>query len=247
MPLFSIYSLALEQDQEQSVGLQQANTTLHNQTFIQPLMQRKQEHEKKRKDIKELWIRAKRKLAVEAEATYRTCIADATTQQLELEHTKVTVLRQLQDVIKQSDQMLRSATISYYQLMHMQTVALPVHYQTLCESSKLYDPGQQYAAHVRDLQLPEQPVVHYSFETYSPSSSRYKLCLELTPLTKNLGDINGMDPDVVVSTRPFRNIGLSKAAQTHKLRKLRTPAKCRECDSYVYFQGAECEEVSSSP
>lgn len=37
MPLFSIYSLALEQDQEQSVGLQQANTTLHNQTFIQVL------------------------------------------------------------------------------------------------------------------------------------------------------------------------------------------------------------------
>lgn len=57
-------------------------------------------------------------------------------------------------------------------------------------------------------------------------------------------DINGMDPDVVVSTRPFRNLGLSKAAQTHRLRKLRTPAKCRECDSYVYFQGAECEEVS---
>lgn len=57
-------------------------------------------------------------------------------------------------------------------------------------------------------------------------------------------DINGMDPEA--STRPFRNIGLSKAAQTHRLRKLRTPAKCRECDSYVYFQGAECEEVSPS-
>lgn len=54
--------------------------------------------------------------------------------------------------------------------MHMQTVALPVHYQTLCESSKLYDPGQQYAAHVRDLQLPEQPSIQYMFETYSPSS-----------------------------------------------------------------------------
>lgn len=60
-------------------------------------------------------------------------------------------------------------------------------------------------------------------------------------------DINGMDPDVVVSTRPFRNIGLSKAAQTHRLRKLRTPSKCRECDSYVYFQGAECEEVRRRP
>ncbi|XP_026160491.1 rho GTPase-activating protein 45 isoform X2 [Mastacembelus armatus] len=386
MPLFSIYSLALEQDQEQSVGLQQASTTLHSQTFIQPLMQRKQEHEKRRKEIKEQWIRAKRKLmecevnlrkakqayvvrceehdkaktatcraeeegggstaksvekkkrleeearnkADEAEATYRTCIADATTQQLELEHTKVTVLRQLQDVIKQSDQTLRSATISYYQLMHMQTVALPVHYQTLCESSKLYDPGQQYAAHVRDLQLPEQPNVYYTFEAYSPSSSSShhghrprndsfnteQLSHAENPATSvdiTAGDnreaeaqrkrqghkswgstvsddsvagdgesptasstdvskivrtsstgtmssnedadekdgnvasfetpnINGMDPDVVVSTRPFRNIGLSKAAQTHRLRKLRTPAKCRECDSYVYFQGAECEE-----
>ncbi|XP_069006212.1 rho GTPase-activating protein 45 isoform X2 [Embiotoca jacksoni] len=388
MPLFSIYSLALEQDQEQSVGLQQANTTLHTKTFIQPLMQRKQEHEKRRKEIKEHWIRAKRKLlecevnlrkakqgfmarceeydkaktaacraeeegggstakslekkkrleeetrnkADEAEATYRTCIADATTHQQELEHTKVTVLRQLQDVIKQSDQTLRSATISYYQLMHMQTVALPVHYQTLCESSKLYDPGQQYAAHVRDLQLPEQPNVHYAFETYSPSSSSYHghrprndsfntdthssqsdspaISADATAgdnreseihrkrqghkswgstvsddsvvgdggldsptastsdiskivRTSSTGtmssnedadekdgnvasfetpNINGMDPDVVVSTRPFRNIGLSKAAQTHRMRKLRTPAKCRECDSYVYFQGAECEE-----
>lgn len=70
--------------------------------------------------------------------------------------------------------------------MHMQTVALPVHYQTLCESSKLYDPGQQYAAHVRDLQLPEQPGVHYSFETYSPtsSSSRWGILSEQTPHTK---------------------------------------------------------------
>uniref|UniRef100_A0AAQ4NRF0 Rho GTPase activating protein 45b n=1 Tax=Gasterosteus aculeatus aculeatus TaxID=481459 RepID=A0AAQ4NRF0_GASAC len=375
MPLFSIYSLALEQDQEQSIGLQQANTTLHTQTFIQPLMQRKQEHEKRRKEIKEHWIRAKRKLmeceanlrkakqvfmvrceeydkaktaacraeeegggataksvekkkrveeearnkADEAEATYRTCIADATTQQQELEHTKVTVLRQLQDVIKQSDQTLRSATISYYQLMHMQTVALPVHYQTLCESSKLYDPGQQYAAHVRDLQLPEQPTVHYDFENYCPSSSSSQArndsfnAEQTSPADAASGDnrdaeaqrqghkswgstvsddsvggegglesptastsdiskivrtsstgtmssnedadekdvnvtsfespnINGMDPDVVVSTRPFRNLGLSKAAQTHRLRKLRTPSKCRECDSYVYFQGAECEE-----
>ncbi|XP_029905797.1 rho GTPase-activating protein 45 isoform X2 [Myripristis murdjan] len=385
MPLFSIYSLALEQDQEQSFGLQQANSTLHNQTFIQPLMQRKQEHEKRRKEIKEHWIRAKRKLmecevnlrkakqayivrceeydkaktaasraeeegggstakslekkkrleeearnkADEAEATYKTCIADATTQQLELEHTKVTVLRQLQEVIKQSDQTLRSATISYYQIMHMQTVALPVHYQTLCESSKLYDPGQQYAAHVRDLQLPEQPSVHYTFEAYSPSStgssqqghrprndsfntepvshtdsaavtvdtgsgdSREQKRLghkswgstvsddsvggegglesptastgdiSKIPRTSSTGtmssnedadekdgnvasfetpNINGLEPDVVVSTGPFRNVGLSKAAQTHRMRKLRTPAKCRECDSYVYFQGAECEE-----
>ncbi|XP_030640071.1 rho GTPase-activating protein 45 [Chanos chanos] len=391
MPFFSIYSLALEQDLEQSNGAQQAAATLHHQTFIQPLTQRKQEHEKRRKEIKDQWSRAKRKLmeceanlrrakqvymtrceeydkaktaanraeeegssstaksvdkkkrleeearnkAEEAEATYRTCIADAITQQQELEHMKVTVLRQIQEVIKQSDQTLRSATISYYQLMHMQTVALPVHYQTLCESSKLYDPGQQYATHVRDLQMVEEPEMHYEFEPYCPSTSQQPArgrndsfntdsqtgaegsssaaeTTEETPAQKHdlkkarshmthkswgstvsdtdsvgagsglespsasTGDIsqmartsstgtmssnedtdekdgnvgssfdapnmNGIEPEIVVPTGPFRNIGLSKAARTHRLRKLRSPAKCRECDSYVYFQGAECEE-----
>ncbi|KAK9967584.1 hypothetical protein ABG768_001972 [Culter alburnus] len=390
MPFFSIYSLALEQDLEQSSGMHQAASTLNNQTFIMPLLLRKQEHEKKRKEIKEQWLKAKRKLmecevnlrrakqvymarceeydkartaanraeeeggssttkavdkkkrleeearnkAEEAEATYRTCIADATTQHQELEHMKVTVLRQIQEVIKQTDQTIRSATISYYQIMHMQTVALPVHYQTLCESSKLYDPGQQYATHVKDLQMSEEPETHYEFEAYSASSSQPSArartdsantdapsSAEVPPNTGEAGDtsasqkdeqkrarghmshkswgstvsdtdsvgggsglgspttstgdiskmartsstgtmssnedvdekdsnvssfetpnINGIEPEIVVPTGPFRNVGLSKAAQTHKLRKLRSPSKCRECDSYVYFQGAECEE-----
>ncbi|XP_061778322.1 rho GTPase-activating protein 29 isoform X3 [Nerophis ophidion] len=46
------------------------------------------------------------------------------------------------------------------------------------------------------------------------------------------------------SPGPFRNTQMSKAAQTHKLRKLRSPSKCRECDSFIAFQGAECEECS---
>ncbi|XP_061095752.1 rho GTPase-activating protein 45-like isoform X2 [Conger conger] len=390
MPFLSIYSLALEQDLEQSLGVQQAAGTLHIQTFLQPLMQRRQEHEKKRKEIKEQWQRAKRKLmeaesnlrkarqayvsrceehdkarsraeedgggtliksldkkrrleeearckAEEAEATYRTCVADAVTQQQEQEHVKVTVLRRIQEVIKQSDQTLRSATISYNQIMHMQTVALPVHYQTLCESSKLYDPGQQYAAHVKHLRLPEEPKAQYRFEPYSassapqparvrhdsfsadrqssteappasgetpvdggPSHKQRKVRghqshkswpttasdtesvgagsglespststgdVRKIPRTASTGtmssneeldekdekdgnvasfeqSINGMEPEIAAPSGPFRNVGLSKAARTHQLRKLRTPSKCRECDSYVYFQGAECEECS---
>lgn len=46
------------------------------------------------------------------------------------------------------------------------------------------------------------------------------------------------------SPGPFRNTLMSKAAQTHKLRKLRAPSKCRECDGLVVFHGAECEEVT---
>ncbi|XP_078091239.1 GEM-interacting protein isoform X2 [Mustelus asterias] len=42
----------------------------------------------------------------------------------------------------------------------------------------------------------------------------------------------------------FKNIALSKAAQTHRLRKLRAPNKCRECDGLIVVNGAECEECS---
>ncbi|KAL2089614.1 hypothetical protein ACEWY4_014302 [Coilia grayii] len=384
MPLYSVYSQALEQDLEQSAGVQQASVTLQNKTFIQPLLQRKLEHEKKRKELKESWNRARRKLmecetnlrkakqaymsrceeydkaksaackaeeegssstaktvdkkkrleeearnkAEDAEASYKLCIADAITHHQELEDMKVTMLRQIQELIKQSDQTLRSVTISYFSNMHMQTVGLPVHYQSLCENSKMYDPGQQYGTHVKELQMPAEPEASYIFEPYSetcslpqsrprndsfnpegqgtadaadttdgaaPSKGEIKKSRGhlthkswgstvsdtdsvgagsgLGSPTTSTGDIskmartsstgtmssnedadekdvatfessnlNGIEPEIPVPTGPFRNIGLSKAAQTHKLRKLRSPAKCRECDSYVYFQGAECEE-----
>uniref|UniRef100_A0A4W4HJ53 Rho GTPase activating protein 45 n=1 Tax=Electrophorus electricus TaxID=8005 RepID=A0A4W4HJ53_ELEEL len=350
MPMMSIYSLALEQDLEQSGGVQQATTSILTHSFLQPLLHRKQEHEKKRREAKERWLRAKRKLAdaesnlrkarqlyvarseeyekartvankveeehagsthktldrkrrleeearskaEEAEATYRTCVADATTQQHGLEDVKVSVLKQIQDVIRQTDQILRACTIAYYQILHVQTAALPVHYQTLCESCKLYDPGQQYAAHVRDLHLRPEPPRVYRFEPQEgpndfppkpafvrhfvltvcvpPSAGRghqaYKSWPSTLSDTDSLGgvsglgspttstgsshsdgnmasfeqSVNGIEPGLTMTTGPFRNIGLSKAAKTHRLRKLRTPSKCRECDSYVYFQGAECEE-----
>uniref|UniRef100_A0A8C2RXM5 Minor histocompatibility protein HA-1 n=1 Tax=Capra hircus TaxID=9925 RepID=A0A8C2RXM5_CAPHI len=397
MPLLSIYSLALEQDLEFGHGLVQAVGTLLTQTFLQPLNLRRLEHEKRRKEIKESWHRAQRKLqeaesnlrkakqgymqrcedhdkarflvakaeeeqasigpgaggaasktldkrrrleeeaknkAEEAMATYRTCVADAKTQKQELEDTKVTALRQIQEVIRQSDQTIKSATISYYQMMHTQTAPLPVHFHMLYESSKLYDPGQQYASHVRQLQRGEEPDVHYDFEPHVPASawspvlrtrkssfnvsdavgaeaassppedggpsegeiakerrsgrghqvhkswpisiSDSEASLDPSPGSEDFkkfermsscgtmlsneeladqegsagasafdqADLNGMTPELPVAmpSGPFRHVGLSKAARTHRLRKLRTPAKCRECNSYVYFQGAECEE-----
>ncbi|XP_026556141.1 rho GTPase-activating protein 29 isoform X5 [Pseudonaja textilis] len=58
--------------------------------------------------------------------------------------------------------------------------------------------------------------------------------------------LNDLVVEIASTPGPFRNTLLSKAAQTHKLRKLRSPSKCRECDSLVVFHGAECEECSLS-
>lgn len=66
------------------------------------------------------------------------------------------------------------ATISFYQIMHMQTAPLPVNFQTLCESSKLYDPGQQYASHVRQLQRGDEPDTQYDFEPYVSHNAWYE-------------------------------------------------------------------------
>uniref|UniRef100_A0ACB8F2U9 Uncharacterized protein n=1 Tax=Sphaerodactylus townsendi TaxID=933632 RepID=A0ACB8F2U9_9SAUR len=369
MPLLSIYSLALDQDLEYSMNCLQVNNSLQMEELLQPLMTRRLEHKKRRKDIKEQWNRAQRKLqeaksnlrkakqmymqrseehekakfgtvkaeeeqqaasstatakaldkrrrledearnkAEEAMATYRTCLADANTHKQGLEDTKVNTLRQIHELVKQSDQIIKSATITFYQIMHIQTAPLPVHFQTLCESSKLYDPGQQYASRAKRLQRGDEPEAAYNFEPYmahngSPpprarkgSSSTSELAVSgnsdtpkkedatsegdltaalqsgpatverrggrghqvhkswpssVTETKSNLkaqATSSGLavaPPEITSPTGPFRNVGLSKAARTHRLRKLRTPAKCRECNSYVYFQGAECEECCLS-
>nr|XP_023397556.1 rho GTPase-activating protein 45 [Loxodonta africana] len=387
MPLLSIYSLALEQD----LDMVQAASVLQTQTFLQPLTLRRLEHEKRRKEIKESWHRAQRKLqdaeanlrkakqgyvqrcedhdkarllvakaedeqggggpgaggaasksldkrrrleeetknkAEEAMATYRTCVADAKTQKQELEDTKVTALRLLQEVVRQSDQTIKAVgegrghgaervtggaglrvvggaaltaaltaptagTIFYYELMH----GTPIHGPSLVHpsgppvdaSSQVQLQRQRHQQEWRPAAPPEAGgpeeealtkerrggrghKVHKSwptsisdsdgsldpglgsgdfkkFERTSSSgtmSSSEELDHEGGPGAPDFeqGGLNGTAPalPVAVPSGPFRNVGLSKAARTHHLRKLRTPAKCRECNSYVYFQGAECEE-----
>ncbi|XP_053326285.1 rho GTPase-activating protein 29 [Spea bombifrons] len=67
---------------------------------------------------------------------------------------------------------------------------------------------------------------------------------EREPPSPSDNGLNDLVSEIASSPGPFRNTIMSKAAQTHKLRKLRAPSKCRECDSLVVFHGAECEECS---
>uniref|UniRef100_A0A9J7ZS19 Rho GTPase-activating protein 29 n=2 Tax=Cyprinus carpio TaxID=7962 RepID=A0A9J7ZS19_CYPCA len=67
---------------------------------------------------------------------------------------------------------------------------------------------------------------------------------EREPPSPSDNGLSEMITEAASSPGPFRNTQMSKAAQTHKLRKLRAPSKCRECESLVVFHGAECEECS---
>ncbi|XP_051556356.1 rho GTPase-activating protein 29-like isoform X2 [Myxocyprinus asiaticus] len=99
-----------------------------------------------------------------------------------------------------------------------------------------------------------------SMDSPTASPGDFKRRLPRTPSTGTMSSADDLDErepsspldnglaEMVMETAsspgPFRNAQMSKAAHTHKLRKLRAPSKCRECDSLVVFHGAECEECS---
>ncbi|KAM8822475.1 rho GTPase-activating protein 29 isoform 2-T2 [Spinachia spinachia] len=99
-----------------------------------------------------------------------------------------------------------------------------------------------------------------SMDSPTASPGDFKRRLPRTPSTGTMSSADDLDDreppspcdnglsEMIIETAsspgPFRNTQMSKAAQTHKLRKLRAPSKCRECDGLVVFHGAECEECS---
>ncbi|NWR41294.1 RHG29 protein, partial [Regulus satrapa] len=423
MPFQSIFINAFQNDIENSQLWQQTAAALQSNKFVQPLLGRKNELDRQRKDIKELWQREQKKMqeleaalrkakllytqrqdeyekaksctaraeeehlsssgsfvkdfskqlekkrrleeealqkAEEANEHYKASMAEVEEKRNYLESFKSDVLTQLRELIYQCDLTLKAATVNLFQLQHAQVVSLPVNCQSLCESAKLYDPGQQYSEFVKSLPKDGVPVESGCFETQnsqvdgvfnkqstnsihtshgnlsqcsgdfpaqtlddvgspvyhrsqkvrekrsssntdiqavrgpppfrswsvgnqsggmcsdsesaggssesrsmdSPSASPgdFKRRLPRTPSTGTMSSaddldereppspsdcgLNDLTSETANSPGPFRNANMSKAAQTHKLRKLRAPSKCRECDGLVVFHGAECEECS---
>ncbi|MBN3292864.1 RHG29 protein, partial [Polypterus senegalus] len=425
MPFREIYISAFENDIESSQILMQTAAALQTNKFMQPLLARRNELDKLRKELKEQWQREQKKMqeadlalkkarllytqrheeyeraksstirmeeeqlsssmgatkdsskqlekrrrieeesqqrAAEASDQYKACIADANEKKIDMENSKSEILTQLRELVFQCDLTLKAVTVNLFQMQQAQVVSLPVNYQTLCESAKLYEPGQCYSMFAKSLPKEEGTLDSCSFEAQglqiggltfgkrtensahsshgnlsqmsvtsadfqavddvespvhlrkekmankrscsstdiqalktqgpiqvwpvnsqgggmcsdsesaggssesrsmdSPSASPgdFKRRLPRTPSTGTMSsaddldereppspsdnDLNEIPSEMASSPGPFRNALMSKAAQTHKLRKLRAPSKCRECDSLVVFHGAECEECS---
>ncbi|XP_013929885.1 PREDICTED: rho GTPase-activating protein 29 isoform X3 [Thamnophis sirtalis] len=422
MPFQSIFINAFQNDIENSLLWQQTAVALQTNKFLQPLLGRKNELDRQRKEIKELWQREQKKLqelessvrkakqlylqrqeeyekarsttlraeddyissnwgftkdtsklekkrkleeealqkAEEANEHFKAGKAEVEEKRSNLENFKSVILTQLREQIYQCDLTLKAATVNLFQMHHAQEVSIPVDYQHLCESAKLYDPGKMLFEYVKNLPKYDAPTESACFETQAsqvegvfgeqsnnvsasqgsiPQCSRdYPIPLlddttspaylcsqkigdkrslsntdvsgvrgpppfrswsvgnqsggmcsdsesaggssesrsvdspsaspgdfKRLPRTPSIGTMSSADDldereapspsdcglndlaaEIASTPGPFRNTLLSKAAQTHKLRKLRSPSKCRECDSLVVFHGAECEECSLS-
>ena len=55
-------------------------------------------------------------------------------------------------------------TVNWFQLQQSQAVSLPVNHQVLCESAKLYEPGQRYVDFVRSLPADKARAESLSFD-----------------------------------------------------------------------------------
>ncbi|XP_074643925.1 rho GTPase-activating protein 29-like isoform X2 [Tubulanus polymorphus] len=371
LPFQSVFCTALDQDVEYSNTCQATANLIQTQRFIEPLIYRRQEHEKARKTFREAWSKELRRMqeaitalkkgrnnyitrqqeyelareaayrtdidsaklerkkrleeeayhkAVEAETTYKGCVADANNRQVELEKFKTNIIAEIRELILESEEVLRNVVVGYFQLQHTVTAPTPVQYQALGETSQLYECGAKFAEFVRTLppSLVQEHVEPFVFEPYPPDakhcdhhhrkpstqsselseayfhaespniSSKHKdknriplrvwsHQLGMSSDTESISGSSSKSHDSSPSTSPalrnrlvasssvdelvseqkspdtsahklvegpFKNIQQSRAAQTHTFRKLRTPAKCRECECYLYFNGAECEKCN---
>ncbi|OXB81484.1 UNVERIFIED_CONTAM: hypothetical protein H355_004390 [Colinus virginianus] len=105
--------------------------------------------------------------AEEANEYYKASMAEVEEKRTDLESFKSDVLTQLRELIYQCDLTLKAVTVNLFQLHHAQVVSLPVNCQSLCESAKLYDPGQQYSEFVKSLPKEGVRIEPGSFETQS--------------------------------------------------------------------------------
>ncbi|XP_049514738.1 rho GTPase-activating protein 45-like isoform X2 [Dermacentor silvarum] len=269
-------------------------------------VQRHQEHDKaaQRADGDERRRRVEEEAlqkAREAETTYKACVVEANERIVALERTKAEVLQQVRELMCQCDQTMKAVTVAYFQLQHTVTAPAPIQFQTLCESSRLYEPGSQYLEFVRRIPSGRHPA-ELKLLAFEPcagdtrTESRRVHEAELEPLDQaalearlsseaaasrpagwagGTSDSDGSNrsgdtspaasPQAMARTMLLtvssgdeldtdhdnergagRPMCLSLAAETHSFRKLRTPSRCRECDSYVYFQGVECSECGLS-
>ncbi|XP_064476776.1 rho GTPase-activating protein 45-like isoform X2 [Ornithodoros turicata] len=370
LPFQSIYCTAIDQDLDNANNCLSNCTLLHDHKFVEPLSARRNEHEKMRKQLKEMWQRELKKMqecetnvrkaralyiqrqqehdkakesaqraeahegtdgtgrserkrrleddalqrARDAETTYKACVVEANERLLALERVKAEVLQQVRELICQCDQTMKAVTVAYFQLQHTVSAPSPVQFQTLCESSRLYEPGSQYMEYIKRIPIPlsreeaGRPQL-FTFEPYatdarserdrryndgtenvddsfnhasgesrldarskrrehvqekhtgggsdSDSSCPSNKSVDTSPtaspqiptrtlLTVSSGDELDTDHDNDSGLGLCRKMCLSRAAETHSFRKLRTPSRCRECDSYVYFQGVECLECGLS-
>uniref|UniRef100_A0A8C6X476 GEM interacting protein n=1 Tax=Naja naja TaxID=35670 RepID=A0A8C6X476_NAJNA len=166
----------------------------------------------------------------ESEVAYRSCVSESNNRRLELKKVRERIISHIRKLMYQGDEMLVRVSLRMFKLQHAQAARIPIGYQNLTEFCKPYKIGEKYLEFIQKLPKKELPIEVYRFEEFVPKIMDLILFSDLNDVVEN-----------GLSHCQFKKIILSSAAQTHRLRKLRGPSKCRECENFM-VNGIECEE-----
>ena len=112
--------------------------------------------------------------------------------------------------------------MAYFQLQHTLTAPVPVQFQTLCESSRLYEPGSQFMEYVK--RLPEPPATdHHRFVLGEPF--HFEPCSGMIPPLAGLAPLAQCDetdlPVTQVHTIIYNEVPLIKVFIKYTLNSLK--------------------------
>ncbi|XP_077882937.1 rho GTPase-activating protein 29-like isoform X2 [Ictidomys tridecemlineatus] len=195
-----------------------------------------------------------------ANELYKVCVTNVEKRQNDLENTKREILTQLRTLVFQCDLILKAVTVNLFQMQHLQAASLANSLDFPCDSAKLYDPGQEYSEFVKATKSTEEEKVDGNVNKPLTNSSQMSRCgpshslKDVVCLPDSCNKIEedrlSFHPDFAFeqdlpepsSLGAFKKPLMSKAAVTHKFRKLKSPSKCRYCEGIVVFQGVKCKE-----
>ena len=136
----------------------------------------------------------------ECEIQYRFCVDEANERHRGILHVKTEILRDVRELIVECDRVMKEVTVNYFQHMHALLDSVPTQYLTLCENSRLYEPGHQFLEYVR--QMPDSQFLQtsmsdpFSFEPItgeaisSQSDSHYRSSSKQRTKTTSLGSLD---------------------------------------------------------
>ena len=87
--------------------------------------------------------------STEAEAFYHSTVMKANEQHRKLMKTKSEIVKQVRVLISESDQVMKTVTLNYFQYQQTLSQPISVQYATLTEGCRKYEPGSQYMEFVR--------------------------------------------------------------------------------------------------
>uniref|UniRef100_A0A8C6VT10 GEM interacting protein n=1 Tax=Naja naja TaxID=35670 RepID=A0A8C6VT10_NAJNA len=172
----------------------------------------------------------------ESEVAYRSCVSESNNRRLELKKVRERIISHIRKLMYQGDEMLVRVSLPLC-FPGANILPLLVFYEkalVLYKTIFLLLPGANQSFY-SDTESLGGSTECQSLD--SPTSSPGEKKFPFLPRKLNLNDVveNGL------SHCQFKKIILSSAAQTHRLRKLRGPSKCRECENFM-VNGIECEE-----